>query len=95
MSVTIKEPKLDAEGKPIEGKYTDKKVVETLNSMIPLWKKNKSEVTKEELNTFYKEKFYDYQDPATSLFIRVDGRITYDALLYIPSHVPHNLYSDN
>ncbi|NLB48728.1 MAG: molecular chaperone HtpG, partial [Erysipelotrichia bacterium] len=95
MAVTKKEPKLDAEGKPIEGKYTDKKVVETLNSMIPLWKKNKSEVTKEELNTFYKEKFYDYQDPATSLFIRVDGRITYDALLYIPSHVPHNLYSDN
>lgn len=95
MLVNKKEPELDADGKPIEGKYTDKEVVETLNSMIPLWKKNKNEVTKEELDAFYKDKFYDYQDPATSLFVRVDGKITYDALLFIPSHVPHNLYSEN
>ena len=68
---------------------------ETLNSMIPLWKKNKKDVTDEELNNFYKNKFYDYEDPLISLFVKVDGNITYDSLLYIPSHAPMNLYSDN
>ncbi|MCQ2797760.1 MAG: molecular chaperone HtpG [Bacilli bacterium] len=67
----------------------------TLNSMIPLWKKNKKEVTDEEMASFYKEKFEDYEDPLTSLFVSVDGLITYNALLYIPSHAPYNLYSDN
>ncbi len=86
---------MDAEGKPIEGKYEEKEVLETLNSMIPLWKKNKNEVTDEELNEFYKNKFSDYENPLTSLFVRVDGKITYDALLFIPSHIPYNLYSDS
>ena len=88
------EPVLDKDGKPIEGKYEDKEVLETLNSMIPLWKKNKNEVTDEDLNEFYKNKFSDYENPLTSLFVRVDGKITYDALLFIPSHIPYNLYSD-
>ena len=86
---------LDKDGKPIEGKYEEKEVLETLNSMIPLWKKNKSEVTDDDLNEFYKSKFSDYENPLTSLFVRVDGKITYDALLFIPSHVPYNLYSDS
>ena len=86
---------LDAEGKPIEGKYEEKEVLETLNSMIPLWKKNKNEVSEEDLNEFYKNKFSDYENPLTSLFVRVDGKITYDALLFIPSHIPYNLYSDS
>ena len=86
---------LDKDGKPIEGKYEDKEVLETLNSMIPLWKKNKNEVTDEDLNEFYKNKFSDYENPLTSLFVRVDGKITYDALLFIPSHIPYNLYSDS
>ena len=85
---------LDKDGKPIEGKYEDKEVLETLNSMIPLWKKNKNEVTDDDLNEFYKSKFSDYENPLTSLFVRVDGKITYDALLFIPSHIPYNLYSD-
>ena len=88
------EQKLDDEGKPIEGKYEEKEVLETLNSMIPLWKKNKNEVSEEDLNEFYKSKFSDYENPLTSLFVRVDGKITYDALLFIPNHVPYNLYSD-
>ena len=86
---------LDKDGKPVEGKYEEKEVLETLNSMIPLWKKNKNEVTDEDLNEFYKSKFSDYENPLTSLFVRVDGKITYDALLFIPSHVPYNLYSDS
>ena len=86
---------LDKDGNPIEGKYEEKEVLETLNSMIPLWKKNKNEVTDEELNEFYKNKFSDYENPLISLFVRVDGKITYDALLFIPSHIPYNLYSDS
>lgn len=85
---------LDKDGKPIEGKYEEIENLETLNSMIPLWKKNKSEVTDDDLNEFYKNKFNDYENPLTSLFVRVDGKITYDALLFIPSHIPYNLYSD-
>ena len=85
---------LDKDGKPIEGKYEEKEVLETLNSMIPLWKKNKNEVSDDDLNEFYKNKFSDYENPLTSLFVRVDGKITYDALLFIPSHIPYNLYSD-
>ena len=95
MLVTKHEQVLDKDGKPVEGKYEDKEVLETLNSMIPLWKKNKNEVTNEDLNEFYKNKFSDYENPLTSLFVRVDGKITYDALLFIPSHVPYNLYSDS
>ena len=95
MMVTKSEQVLDKDGKPVEGKYEDKEVLETLNSMIPLWKKNKSEVTDEDLNEFYKSKFNDYENPLASLFVRVDGKITYDALLFIPSHVPYNLYSDS
>jgi len=95
MMVTKHEQVLDKDGKPVEGKYEDKEVLETLNSMIPLWKKNKNEVSDEDLNEFYKNKFGDYENPLTSLFVRVDGKITYDALLFIPSHVPYNLYSDS
>ena len=95
MEVTKSKPKLDKDGKEIEGKTEEYKEKETLNSMIPLWKKNKADVTEEELNNFYKEKFNDYEDPLLSLFVKVDGTITYDSLLYIPSHQPYNLYSDS
>lgn len=58
--------------------------LETINSMLPIWKKNKSEVTDEELNNFYKSKFMDYQDPITSIHINVEGLLTYNSLLFIP-----------
>ena len=95
MEVTKSKPKLDKDGKEIEGKTEEYVEIETLNSMIPLWKKNKNDVKEEELNNFYKEKFSDYEDPLISLFVKVDGTITYDSLLYIPSHQPYNLYSDS
>ena len=94
MDVKKSKPKLDKDGKEIEGKSEEYIERETLNSMIPLWKKNKNDVKDEELNSFYKEKFSDYEDPLISLFVKVDGLLTYDALLYIPSHAPYNLYSD-
>jgi molecular chaperone HtpG len=95
MMVSKSKPVLDKDGKEIEGKREEFLEEETLNSMIPLWKKNKAEVKEEELNDFYKSKFNDYEDPLVSLFVNVDGKITYDALLYIPSHAPYDLYSDS
>ena len=95
MMVSKSRPVLDKDGKEIEGKREEHFEEETLNSMIPLWKKNKSEVKDDELNDFYKSKFNDYEDPLVSLFVNVDGKITYDALLYIPSHAPYDLYSDS
>ena len=94
MMVTSSKPKLDKEGKEIEGKTIEVVEKQTLNSMIPLWKKNRSDVKDEDLSSFYKEKFSDYEDPLTSLFVKVDGNITYDALLFVPSHAPYNFYSD-
>lgn len=73
--------------------YDTYKEEETINSMVPIWKKNKSEVTDEEYNEFYKNKFFDFNDPAKVITTRVEGIVSYDALLYIPSRVPYNYYS--
>ncbi|HCJ40155.1 molecular chaperone HtpG [uncultured Ruminococcus sp.] len=67
--------------------------VETLNSMTPIWKKNKNELTEEEYNKFYTEKFFDYQEPVTHIHSHNEGLATYDALLYIPSKAPFDYYS--
>ena len=68
--------------------------LETINSMLPIWKKNKSEVTEEELNNFYKSKFMDYQDPLSSIHINVEGMLTYNALLFIPKKPLYDFYQD-
>ena len=68
--------------------------LETINSMLPIWKKNKSEVTDEELNNFYKTKFMDYQDPITSIHVNVEGMLTYNALLFIPKKPFYDFYGD-
>lgn len=95
MEVTVSKQDLDKDGKPIENKYHDEKEIKTLNSMIPLWKKNKKEVTEQELNEFYKNKFYDFEDPLLSLNINVEGMMSYKSLIFIPSHAPYDLYSEN
>lgn len=95
MKVKTSKPKLDKDGKEIEGKYEDVIEDKVLNSMIPLWRKNKKDVSDEELADFYRNKFADYEEPLFSVFLKVDGLINYDALLYVPSHAPYNLYSDN
>lgn len=68
---------------------------ETLNSMVPLWKKNKNEITKEEYDKFYQDNFYDYEAPLRYIHTSAEGAVTYKALLYIPSAVPYNYYSKN
>ena len=70
--------------------YTE---VETLNSMVPLWKKNKSELTDEDYNSFYKEKFFDFEDPLKVIHSSTEGAATYNALLFIPARAPYNYYS--
>ena len=77
-----------------EGNYQKETTLKTLNSMIPLWKKNKNEVSDNDLKNFYKDKFNSYQDPFTSIFCNVEGIISYNALLFIPEKAPYNLYSD-
>ena len=66
---------------------------ETINSMIPIWKKNKSELKDEDYNSFYKEKFYDYTDPLKYAHVKTEGTATYNALLYIPSKAPYDYYT--
>lgn len=66
---------------------------ETLNSMVPLWRKNKSEIKEEEYNQFYKEKFFDFEDPLKVIHTSVDGAVSYQALLFIPSRPPFDYYT--
>lgn len=65
----------------------------TLNSMVPLWRKAKSEIKPEEYNAFYKEKFYDFEDPVRVIHSKTEGQVSYDALLFIPKHPPYDYYS--
>ena len=91
----IRTSKKDEKGEEIKDEYDEKVETKILNSMVPLWKKNKKDVTDEELEKFYKDKFSDYEKPFTSLFLNVDGIVKYNALIFIPSHAPYNLYSEN
>lgn len=75
-----------------ENKTIDTEEVETLNSMTPLWKKQKSSITKEEYNEFYKSKFNDWEDPQKVIHYNVEGNVSYTAMLYIPSRTPYNFY---
>ncbi|MBP3891162.1 MAG: molecular chaperone HtpG [Solobacterium sp.] len=69
------------------------KELETLNSMIPLWKKNKNKISKEDYNEFYKSKFNDWVDPQKVIHYSVEGNLSYTALLFIPSETPYNFYN--
>ncbi len=84
----------DDENKPLE-KKEPVLVRKTLNSMVPLWKKSPREVTKEQLEEFYKNKFDDNEAPLLSLHLNVEGMLCYNALAFIPAHPPYNLYSEN
>lgn len=73
--------------------YETYKEVITVNSMIPLWKRNKKDITEEEYNNFYSDKFFDYDKPLDVLHFNIEGNVNYNALLYIPSHAPYDYYS--
>ena len=73
--------------------YKDHKEIETLNSMVPLWKKNKNDITDGEYENFYMDKFSDYDKPLKVISSSVEGMCTYKSLLFIPSHAPYDYYS--
>ena len=81
--------------KTIEGKDEPETVkeIQTLNSMVPLWKRNKSEIKEDEYNDFYKNKFMDWENPAKVMHYSVEGTTSYNALLFIPAKTPYNFYS--
>src|SRR5690625_2365221 len=88
MDITKSEPKEENEEEFVE--YTEE---ETINSMVPIWRKNKSELTDEDYRNFYQEKRYGFDEPLTHIHTSVDGNIRYDAILYIPSTTPFDFYS--
>lgn len=90
-----KEKKVEGENKDEKKEPEYEDVLETLNSMTPIWKKAKKDVTEEELSSFYKSRFSDYEDPLISINAKIEGTLEYDALLYIPKHPPYNLYSQD
>lgn len=76
-----------------EGEYETVTETRQLNSMVPLWRKNKNEITKEEYEQFYKSKFYDYEDALVTIHSKTEGQVSYDALLFVPSHAPFDYYT--
>ena len=87
-----KEKPADA-GEDYKPEWETVKEWKTLNSMVPLWQRQKSKVKPEEYNAFYKEKFGDWQDPLTVIHTSAEGAVTYKAMLYIPSHTPYDFYT--
>ena len=78
---------------PEKPEYEDYTELTTLNSMVPIWKKSKSELTDDDYNSFYKSKYYDYQDPVCHIHTNTEGAVTYNSLLFIPANAPFNYYT--
>lgn len=82
------------EGSPDDNpEYETYQEEDTLNSMVPLWQRNKSEVTDDDYNKFYRDKFHDYGDPLRVITVSVEGAVTYKALLFVPSAAPYDFYT--
>lgn len=82
------------EGQPDqEPEWETYREMETLNSMVPIWQRNKNEVSAEDLNAFYKEKFFDFQDPIASIQVDAEGVVSYRALLFIPAKASYDYYT--
>lgn len=93
MNFVIEEVPKDDEGKPIEGaEKTKRDEMRTLNSMQPLWTKNKQDIKEEEYNEFFKNLFHEWEDPMDVLHSKAEGTVEYTSLLFIPSKAPFNLY---
>jgi molecular chaperone HtpG len=93
MNFVIEEVPKDDEGKPIEGaEKTKRDEIRTLNSMQPLWTKNKQDIKDEEYNEFFKNLFHEWEDPMDVLHSKAEGTVEYTSLLFIPSKAPFNLY---
>ena len=91
MEVTKSRP-VEAEGEE-EPKYEEYTELETLNSMVPLWQRAKKDVTEEEYESFYREKFFDYNKPLRTIHTSAEGAVSFKALLYIPGKAPYDFWS--
>ena len=80
---------------PIKMEVTSdkEKKLETINSLVPLWRRNKNEITEEEYNTFYSDKFFDYEKPLAHIHTKAEGTMEYNSLIYIPSHASFDYYT--
>ncbi|MBS4535057.1 molecular chaperone HtpG [Clostridium sp. D2Q-14] len=88
MDLTKHKPKEDS-----EGEYEEYIEEETVNSMIPIWRKNKNELTKEDYENFYKEKHYGFDKPVKYVHIKAEGMVRYNSILYIPENIPFDYYT--
>ncbi len=86
-------PAPDPKPEDYKPEYETHRAWETLNSMVPLWNRPKKDVTKEEYDQFYKEKFGDWQDPLSYTHVSAEGAVNYKALLYIPSQAPYDYFT--
>ena len=93
MEHSRQKPKPEDAGEDYKPEYEQVREWETINSMVPIWQRPKSQVTKEEYNDFYKSKFGDWQDPILSIHVAAEGNFEYKALLYVPGQVPMNYFS--
>ena len=73
--------------------YETVKEIETVNSLVPIWKRDKKKVKQEEYDTFYSDKFFDYEKPLEKIHVSAEGLVTYNALMFIPSHAPYDYYT--
>ena len=99
MEVTKSRPVEEAKDENAEGeenkapKYESYTEMETLNSMVPIWQRDKKDVTEEEYETFYRDKFFDYNKPLRPIHYNVEGNVSFKALLYIPGKAPYDFYT--
>ncbi len=83
----------EKKNKDDKDEYETVKEIETINSLLPLWKRDKKDITDEEYNVFYADKFFDYDPPIAHLHTKAEGVINYNSLIYIPSHAPYDYYT--
>ena len=93
MHKSRQKPRPEDAGDDYKPEWEDYDEWETLNSMVPLWQRPKSEVKAEEYNQFYKEKYGDWEDPLSVIHVSAEGAVEYKAMLYIPSHAPFDFHS--
>lgn len=90
---TREKEKPEDAGDDYKPEYESYEEIETINSMIPIWKRKKSEVSDEEYNEFYKTDFRDFEDPCRTISLHAEGSLSYDSLIFIPSHAPYDMWS--
>lgn len=93
VSHTHMKPRPEDAGEDYQPEYETHTEIETLNSMVPLWQRQRSRVKKEEYDQFYREKFGDWEEPLCTIHIAAEGQMEYKALLFIPAHAPFDYYS--